>query len=224
MRDAAREDRDEDSSETLISLLGLVETVSVIEPSQSDAMTGAGKTGRRSGTMASIDTELSAAHRRRLYAFILKRVRDSALAEDLTQDTLTRLFEYSSRAEIRDMNALAFKIAENAIRSQFRTARRRPQAPLEEDLPDQAPGSEQVVIDRQRLDLIGRVIASLPPRRREVLVRRRVNGESYEAIAVAMGLSRAGVEKHLTRALADLRKAVDDDTFRDARGETRSER
>lgn len=210
MRAPKKASPERNPSGDLIGLFGLVESVRVIEPSQSRAIPVSGQTsGQRSQGMSSIDTELSAAHRQRLYSFILRRVRDAALAEDLTQDTLTRLFEYSSRAEIRNMSALAFKIAENAIRSQFRSAQRRPQAPLDEDMPDTAPGSEQVVMDRQRLEMIQSVIAGLPARRREVLMRRRVHGESYDTIAAAMGLSRAGVEKHLTRALADLRQAVD---------------
>lgn len=160
--------------------------------------------------MADLDTELTASHRKDIFAYILKRVRDRDLAEDLTQDTMTRLYEYSSRAEVRSMRALAYKAAENVVRSQFRKAGRRHHTPIDSDLPDTAPCSEQVVMDRQRLDLLKQVIASLSPRRREVLLRRRVQGESFDAIASSMGLSRAGVEKHLTRALGDLRKGMDE--------------
>jgi len=197
----------------LYRLLGLTATGTDKKTSQPDAIPGdAGEAGR-----PGVDTLINVANRDAVFAYILRRVRDRDLAEDLTQDVLSSLFEYAGKARIRNVRAFAFKVAENAIRSHFRRAGARPQSPLDDDLPLQAPTSEQIVIDRERLDLVRGVIGTLPPRRREVLVRLRIHGETHDEIAAAMGLSRAGVEKHLTRALASLRDALER-TFDDAEG------
>ena len=162
-------------------------------------------------TAAQIDREA-------LTRFIARRTGDWALAEDLVQDTIVKLIEYADRAEIGDADALGFRIAENLVRDHFRRPRNKPHAELNDSLHDGTPDAEGQVMDRQRLALVQRVIASMPAKRREVLTRRRIHGESPDAIAQAMGLSAAAVEKNLVRALAQLREDVDRELLRLRKG------
>ena len=64
--------------------------------------------------------------------------------------------------------------------------------------------------------MLQQALATMPPLRRDVLVRRRLQGQSCAAIARELGLSPKAVEKHITRGLADLHKAMGGDAF--ARG------
>jgi RNA polymerase sigma-70 factor (ECF subfamily) len=49
----------------------------------------------------------------------------------------------------------------------------------------------------------------MPPLRREVLIRRRLNQESCRAIGEDLSMSAKAVEKHITRGLLDLRAALE---------------
>jgi len=58
---------------------------------------------------------------------------------------------------------------------------------------------------------IGSIMAlafRMPPLRREVLVRRRLHQQGCREIADALSLTPKAVEKHITRGLADLRRAM----------------
>jgi RNA polymerase sigma-70 factor (ECF subfamily) len=140
-------------------------------------------------------------HRNSLYYFILKRVRDPWISEDLAQETLTRLLLYSRNQTVVDAQALGFQIATNLVRDHFRALKRSDTQPLSEDLVCDTPAQEQVSIDRQRVDAFNRALAAMPPLRREVFVRRRLHGQSYAEIAAALQLSNSAVEKHVVRAL-----------------------
>jgi len=74
---------------------------------------------------------------------------------------------------------------------------------------ESARGNPTPADDLERDELwrrIARAIRHLPPRRREVLVRARLQRRSYSEIATAMAISPQTVANHLTRATADLRK------------------
>ena len=48
-----------------------------------------------------------------------------------------------------------------------------------------------------------------PPLRREVFLRRRLDEQDAATVAEALGIGRSAVEKHVTRAVADLRRALE---------------
>lgn len=147
-------------------------------------------------------------HRNSLYYFILKRVRDPWISEDLAQETVTRLIQYSRSRSISNAQALGFQIATNLVRDHFRALRRGDTQPLSEELVCDTPAQEQVSIDRQRVDAFNRALRTMPPLRREVFIRRRLHGESYAQIGDALNLSNAAVEKHIIRALHWLHQEV----------------
>lgn len=147
-------------------------------------------------------------HRSSLYQFILKRVRDPWISEDLAQETLARLLTYARGQTVLDTRALGFSIATNLVRDHFRALSRGDVQPLTEDLVCNSPAQEQVSIHRQRIDAFSRALAAMPPLRREVFIRRRLRGESYSEIGAALGLSNAAVEKHVIRALEWLHQEI----------------
>jgi RNA polymerase sigma-70 factor (ECF subfamily) len=51
------------------------------------------------------------------------------------------------------------------------------------------------------------VIDAMPKLRRQVFIMARVEGHSHVEISQSLGVSRKAIEKHMSRALADLVKA-----------------
>ena len=144
-----------------------------------------------------------------LYGFIVRRVRDPFLAEDLVQETLTRLLAYMRANKVSDAAALGFRIATNLITDHFRGGATTVAATaLDEEIACARPTAEQALMERQRVDVFTRALDRMPPLRREVFIRRRLQGQSHREIACALDLSEAAVEKHIVRALEWLHREV----------------
>lgn len=148
------------------------------------------------------------AQRRDLYQFILRRTRDAATAEDLVQETFERLLAYERARTIADRAALGYRIALNLVRDHFRRARRRPVEALHDEIPCEAPAPEQILMHRQKVEVFGKVLDAMPPLRREVFIRRQLHGQAFQEIAQALSLSEGAAEKHVVRALEQLRREV----------------
>lgn len=139
--------------------------------------------------------------REALYGFILRRVRDPFVAEDLVQETLTRLIVYMQSNKVADSLAFSLRIAANLITDHYRMRGIDRAESLEPEIACHRPSAEQSVMARQRADAFARALARMPPLRREVFIRRRLKGQSHCEIAQALDLSVAAVEKHVVRAL-----------------------
>ena len=70
-----------------------------------------------------------------------------------------------------------------------------------------APSAEHLADMQQRLEALQRVIDCLPPLCREVFWLARIEGHRQPEIARMLGISLSTVERHLIRALLDLRAA-----------------
>lgn len=153
---------------------------------------------------ARTEPPIGASERAHLVAFLRRRCGNPALAEDIAQDAIVRLVDFARRERVDHPQALLARIATNLlINHQRREARLI--AGLVDDPVDDRPCQERAAVDADRLDQLRQAIDALPPLRREVLIRRRLEGQSYREIGAALNLSSAAVEKHVVRALADLR-------------------
>ena len=150
-----------------------------------------------------------------LSRYVRARTSRTDLVEDVVQETLSRLVQQSRVQKLVSVYALGFRIAANLLVDHHRRDRRYV-AEREEEPASQAPLPDRVLAGRQELAVLQQALATMPPLRRNVLVRRRLQGQSCAAIARELGLSPKAVEKHITRGLADLHKAMGGDAF--ARG------
>ena len=144
-------------------------------------------------------------HHREVYAWIVRIVRDTGIAEDLTVETFWRIYKH--RARFRpdgNFRAWARRIATNAALDHLRHAR--PELTLPEDLPD-APSADGVV-SRETRRTIRAAFQELPAKYRLVATLALVEEESYADIAQATGLSASLVKIRVFRAVRLLRKKL----------------
>ncbi len=148
--------------------------------------------------------------RRALQRFIEGRLRDRTDSEDLVQETYLRLYDYRRTRSVADVGAFCFAVARNLIHDHLRRLR---VAPIPADLPEEiacpAPRADEILIHRERVDTLTRALKTMPALRREVFTRRRLDGQAVATIAADLGLGNSAVEKHIVRALADLRTALE---------------
>ena len=74
------------------------------------------------------------------------------------------------------------------------------------------PSAEQNVAARQRLGLLAKGIAELPPKTRRAFELHKLEGLSQEETARALGVSRKTVEKQISSALHRLLERLDEDS------------
>jgi RNA polymerase sigma factor (sigma-70 family) len=140
-------------------------------------------------------------------AFFLRRVRDHAEAEDLTQEVFSRLTAQSDRP-VQSGTAYLFQIAANLLKDRARRARIRAnyQAMLAEgeDKAVDALDPFRIAAGRDSVAAIRAALDELPDDTGTIFVLYRMENMSKEVIADSFGISIRSVERHLTRAMAHL--------------------
>jgi RNA polymerase sigma-70 factor (ECF subfamily) len=144
-------------------------------------------------------------HQSQVYAWIVRIVRDSGIAEDLTVETFWRI--YRSRARFDPTGSFgpwAYRIATNAALDHLRRSRRETELPA--DLAaDPEPDS---AVQHETRDRIRKAFAQLPPKYRLVATLALIEDEPYEKIAAAAGISVSLVKIQVFRAVRMLRKQL----------------
>lgn len=147
---------------------------------------------------------MSADRLRRLVSFVARRVRRRDHAEDYLGDALLRVYARYRDTPPDNVDAVIVKTAVNVEIDSFRRERRRGEHVelcLGPEIGDAAPLQDEILIMRERLAHVRAGIAELPPRSRQALLLRRIEGLSYREIAQRMQISEGAVEKHISRGM-----------------------
>ncbi len=156
---------------------------------------------------------LYARHRKRLFGFLLRQLRDTALAEEIFQDVWQRVI--SARSGWQPDAAFStwlFRIAHNRLNDHWRAARHRPAAPADAELrlaaleDGQTPEAELSEFEQRRR--IQRAMEELPLEQREVLQLRLDQELSLEEIGQITGVGRETVKSRLRYAMDKLRAGL----------------
>ncbi len=144
-----------------------------------------------------------------IYALCLRMSGDSVEAEELTQDVFVRAWQKlaSFRGESRFTTWL-HRLAVNLVLQDRRSKGRR--GAREESVADlERYGSHATrAMPGTRVDL-ERAIAGLPPKARNVLVLRDIQGYKYDEIAELTGVSLGTIKAQIHRARALVREALE---------------
>jgi RNA polymerase sigma factor (sigma-70 family) len=150
-------------------------------------------------------------HRVDLLRYIGQRVDDAALREDIVQETFVRLLAYQAKPDIviANITALLRRISLDLTHDHFRRAGRQNTVELSDEIPCSSPTAHERLEQRQLLRIVVGVAKAMPPLRREVFFRRRVEGQSAKEVALALGISPGAVDAHMARAVLDLYLAIE---------------
>lgn len=138
-------------------------------------------------------------------------------AYDVLHDALIRFVLANQRSHIEQPNAYLRRIAHTVLVDHYRDASRfyllpdgdiEPWLELRDDA-EFAPSAEHLADLQQRLDALQQILDCLPERCREVFWLVRIEGHRQVDIARMLDISTTMVERHLVRALIDLRRARD---------------
>lgn len=156
-------------------------------------------------------------YQHRLYRYLLRLLRDSAMAEDMFQQTWVKVMErIRSFDPSHSFEGWLFAMARNLAIDHLR--RYRPES-LDEPLPSgdsrtellagSGPGALEQLLARERAAGLALAMAELPMVFREVLTLRFEEEMRLEEIAAVLGLPLGTVKTRLHRALKHLRRTLE---------------
>lgn len=150
-------------------------------------------------------------HRGPVFGLALSRTRDRGLAEDITAETFIRAWQRMP-AGMDNPKSWLCTVAINLVLDHHKSARSRRTSTMAE-VPDTGARDrdpEQTTIARETGRQLRAAVETLTPRQRQATQLRYWNGYTPPQIAVAVGMSEAGVKSRLHRSLEALRDQLTD--------------
>jgi len=155
--------------------------------------------------------EWVAAHDAALRAYVGRRVRSHAHAEDVVQDTYVRLLRAGPDvARVHNPRGFLFRIASNLMADAFRRQRTRREETALDDAPpyalrdDGAASPERSLAGRQALAGLEEALAALTPKAQACIHLVRFEGLTPRETARVLGMTEKAVTRQLERGLAAL--------------------
>ncbi len=140
-----------------------------------------------------------------VYGWIVRIVRDTGVAEDLTVETFWRIYRAHARFNTEgSFGAWARRIATNAALDYLKTARR--EVPLPENLPQKA--QPDPALRREIRERTERAFRQLPAKLQLAATLALIEEEPYVEIAEALAISVGAVRLRVFRAVRLLRKKL----------------
>lgn len=183
------------------------------------------------GPMVWTVTELGAfytEHRSELLAHANRVLKDSAKAEEITQDALIKFMLAAPELESDD-HALSYlhRTIENLCIDLFRIEGRRPNLVLLDDATAEIEATWQdegdhsaVLSAAEDAAIVRQALAMLSPAERAAIVMWEVEGRSTEEIAAELGIKTAAVRHTVSRARASMRRILSEFIIDEERGLT----
>lgn len=148
----------------------------------------------------------------RVYAYVAQRVGGAAEAEDVAAEIFLKVVSALNSFEYRGPGSFAawlFRIALNQVNQFYRQQRQSGESLSLDALPDihsDAPGPEHLLARKEMFTRLRALIATLPPRRQEIVRLKFYGGLRNQEIAAVLDLDERTVASNLSRALKDLER------------------
>lgn len=146
-----------------------------------------------------------------LRRYLRRFIKSREAADDLAQEAFLRAFAAESRRDIESPKAFLFKVAKNLALNELARQSSMTTEPLgdfegQEVIEDSSQAAaDDVVESRERIRLLARAIAALPPQCAKVFILRKMQGMSQKEIAGRLNISVRTVENHVAVGLSRCR-------------------
>lgn len=134
---------------------------------------------------------------------------DKMLAQDLTQETYTKVIEANRKSNAVIQKSFLYKVALNLVIDQFRKEKRFVKTSYEDDsYCNEASNTEKIFTHDIQQEMLKVAIQKLSPQNKKAFVLFYYKGYTRQEIAQMMGISTNAVEKNITRAVSQLKEYV----------------
>ena len=147
-------------------------------------------------------------YQRDVYRLCYRYVNDHHDASDMAQEAFLKAYKAIGR--FRGDSAFStwlYRIAVNTCLN-FRSARKLPSEPLENDVPDRGRGVVARLEHEELSEQVRQAVSRLPEKQRATLILKIYHDLTHEEVAAILGSSVGTVKANLFHALSNLRKAM----------------
>lgn len=148
----------------------------------------------------------------KLFRLALRITLDRSEAEDITQETLIRLWQHRDEwDQIQSLEAYALTICRRLSLDHTKGERievRGDRNDMETLAPADDRRPDEQLDQRQRVAIVHRLIDQLPETQRTIMLLRDIEGYRYDEIAQATGLTETQVKVYLHRARKKIREQL----------------
>ena len=173
------------------------------------------------GNVSAFET-LVIRHKDRIYTFIISKVRNQALAEDIFQDAFFKVIKSLQKGKYNEEGKFlpwVMRIAHNLVIDHFRKTKRMPTTSniksYDDDFFDifdfiscEDLNSELTIMEVEQHEQLRKIVQELPEEQRQVLVMRHYEELSFKEIAEKTGVSINTSLGRMRYALINLRKIM----------------
>src|SRR5207248_4708848 len=148
-------------------------------------------------------------HHTEIYAYLVRMLRDSELAADLTQDAFVKAYRnYDTLQKDENARAWLYQIAHRVALDEIRHRKIIRMVPWTGESRGASPSAEKVAMDVRLSGPLERALARIPERQRAALLLAEVHDLTGLELAAALGTSHVAARAILTRARESLRRAL----------------
>jgi RNA polymerase sigma factor (sigma-70 family) len=158
-------------------------------------------------------------HHAALLRLVRARTIEKGEAEDLMQELWVKL-QHSRSVDLQDPRAYLFKMAQNLVKDSLRARHRRLErehrwadttagfAGAGGEQADRRKSAEEEMLAREEVATLASAIANLPDGARRAFELHKLEELSHAEVAIRLGISKSGVEKHMAVAMKYLKRAL----------------
>jgi len=141
-------------------------------------------------------------------SFIYYKVGDTAIAEDLAQDTFVKLWETRSSIKISTVKSYLYTIGGNLSINYLKRNQLKFKFKNQLEINNNLKNPEYLLEMKEYEEKLNRVLSEIPEGSREVFLMNRIDGLKYKEIAENLGLSVKAIEKRISKALEIIREKL----------------
>ncbi|PPL03537.1 RNA polymerase sigma factor [Parapedobacter indicus] len=142
-------------------------------------------------------------HSLAIYANILRMVRDEAAASDLLQEVFLKIWENRQQIDpAKSFKGYLFTCSRFLVLNFLRhvSIEKQVENYLSHTRSEAYEHIEEGVFNKETEGFLYKTIAQLPPQRQKVYTLCKIDGMSYEQVAVLLGISTTTVQDHIVKA------------------------
>lgn len=133
--------------------------------------------------------------------------------EDVAQLAFLRVAKLGNAAAIENPKSYLWRAARNIVLSEWKTRAQRSSFATEVEESHLAGrgadfSPEIVLLAKEQIEIVDKVVAAMPEKRRQMLLMHRLDGMTFAEIARRLDRSQTNVKKQVARAMAEIEVAL----------------
>ncbi len=149
-------------------------------------------------------------HAEHLRNFLYYKSGDLHLAEDITQDAFSKLWEKCDEVVFSKAKSFLFTIANNLFLNKVKRNKVSLKFIKQTNRNFDKKDPQYLMEEKEFKSRLEKVISELPETQREVFLMNRIDGMKYKEIAALLGVSVKAIEKRMHKALKVLKNEIGD--------------